>query len=101
MQAHPTGILLLLLIVTAAGGATLHVSPTGDDRNPGTAAQPFATLSRAHDEIRRRSAERPFTVIVHAGTYRQAVTLELDARDSDTQWQAALGEQVRITGGVR
>jgi hypothetical protein len=100
MPPDARGLFLVLLIVTTARGATLYVSPDGDDSNSGTEAQPFATLMRARDEIRRHSSSRPDTVVVHRGTYRQTATLELDARDSDTQWQASAGEQVRITGGV-
>src|SRR6266513_4873731 len=101
MPAHITEFLLVLLIVTAARGATVHVSPTGDDRNSGAEARPFATLARARDEIRHGPTKRPITVIIHGGTYRQTATLELDARDSDIQWQVAEGQQVRIDGGVR
>ena len=79
----------------------MHVSPAGDDRNSGTEAQPFATLARARDEIRHRPAKRPITVIIYGGTYRQTATLELDARDSDSQWQSAAGQQVQIDGGIR
>lgn len=93
--------MLVLLIVTAAQGATVHVSPTGNDRNSGAEARPFATLERARDEIRHGPAKRPITVIIHGGTYRQTATLELDARDSASQWQSAAGQQVRIDGGVR
>jgi hypothetical protein len=88
------------MISSTAGGATLHVSPKGDDRNAGTEAQPFATLARARDEIRQHADQRPITVVVHGGTYRQTETLKLDARDSDSHWQAAPGEEVRIDGGI-
>jgi hypothetical protein len=101
MPAHITGFLLALTIVTAAQGAIVHVSPTGDDGNSGAEARPFATLARARDEIRHGPIKRPITVIIHGGTYRQTATLELDARDSESQWQAAAGQQVRIDGGVR
>ncbi len=100
MRTHFSGLLVGLLIVAAARGATLYVSPTGDDHNGGTDAQPFATLARARDEIRLRPAERPVTIVVHGGTYRQTETLQLDARDSDSHWQAAPGEEVRIDGGI-
>lgn len=35
-----------------APSITLHISPTGDDANPGTKAAPFATPSRAHAAVR-------------------------------------------------
>ena len=47
--------LMLTLFVVAgsasAGGAELFVSPVGQDSNPGTADQPFATLERARDAV--------------------------------------------------
>src|ERR1051325_1898449 len=98
VRAHAIALLFVLLIVTAARGATLYVSSTGDDRNPGTDAQPFATMTRARDEVRDRPAQRPIAVIVRGGTYHQTRTLQLDARDSDTHWQAAPAEEVRIDG---
>lgn len=101
MRTYTTAIYFVLMITVAARGATtLHVSAKGDDRNAGTQAQPFATLSRARDEIRKQSNHGAVTVVVHAGTYRQTETFQLDARDSDTQWQAAPGEEVRIDGGI-
>ena len=42
-------------------GRVLHVSPNGDDANPGTEAKPFASLERARDDIRslRQGAALP------------------------------------------
>lgn len=100
MRKYINASWLVLLIASTATGATLHVAANGNDGNSGTEAQPFATLSRARDEIRRRSDERPMTIVVHGGTYRQTGTFALDARDSDSQWQAAPGEEVRIDGGM-
>jgi hypothetical protein len=91
---------LLLMISTVTSAATLYVSPSGDDHNPGTETRPFATLTRARDEIRNRPDQRPITVMVQGGTYRQTATLDLDARDSDSHWQAAAGQQMRIDGGI-
>jgi hypothetical protein len=89
-----------LLFATIARGMTIHVAVAGDDRNSGTQTHPFATLARARDEIRRHPDERPITVIVHGGIYRQTATLDLDARDSGNHWQAAPQEEVRVDGGL-
>src|SRR5262249_9886170 len=45
-------------------GATLYVSPTGSDSNPGTQDQPFRTIQRAADGVNPGN-----TVIVEDGVY--------------------------------
>jgi hypothetical protein len=93
-----TVILALLIVLTASTrAATVHVAPSGDDRGPGSAEKPFTTLHRARDEARRLGAGT--TVILHRGTYVLASSLELGPADSSTTWQAADGEEVRISGG--
>lgn len=103
------GLAVVVLTGARLQGATIHVAPKGRDENPGNAARPFATLTRARDELRKLKAagslDRPATVIVHAGTYRLQDSLALGAADSGTvnapiTWQAASGAVVRLTGGV-
>lgn len=87
-----------------------YVSPAGNDRNPGTAARPFATLSAARDAVRRvRAKGLPpggVTVWVHAGLYLQSQSLVLEPKDSGepgkpVTYRAVPGEHPRIFGGVR
>ncbi|SHG73865.1 right-handed parallel beta-helix repeat-containing protein [Massilia sp. CF038] len=52
----------------AAPASTLHVSPKGDDANPGTASRPFRSLARAV-----RAATPGTRVLVAAGTYQGGV----------------------------
>jgi len=59
------GSLLLTLVAASAGWAAIyHVSPLGNDGNPGTPAAPWATLSKANTVLIAGD-----TAIIHAGTY--------------------------------
>ncbi len=89
--------------------AELYVSTAGHDNHAGTRDQPFATLQRAREEMRKLtqggSLTDPITVFVRGGTYRITTTFTLGAEDSGTPaapivWQAAPGEEVRLCGGV-
>ncbi|MDY7109599.1 MAG: right-handed parallel beta-helix repeat-containing protein [Planctomycetota bacterium] len=111
LRAFPPRLRFLLLALSlafrtpAAPGAELHVSPAGDDANPGTHAEPYATLSAARDAIRAMPAPRPaITVSLHAGTYRLTESFRLEARDSGRPdapitYRAVPGEKVMISGG--
>ncbi|MCX6901653.1 MAG: right-handed parallel beta-helix repeat-containing protein [Verrucomicrobia bacterium] len=84
---------------------TLFVSPKGDDKNPGTKDQPFATLERARDEIRKLRKSN-VTVCVRGGEYAVKQTFKLTAEDSGTEqapivYAAFDKETPRFTGGVR
>ena len=77
-----------------------HVAPTGNDKNPGTAEKPFATLEKARDAA-RVSADATKTIHLAKGRYFLAETLKLDERDSGTTWRGD-GEKAsaEIYGGV-
>ena len=78
--------LLLAASLHAADGPglNLHLSPAGNDANPGTAAQPLATLAAAQRAARAAAAKKPVTVWLHAGTYYLPETVRLTAEDSGT-----------------
>lgn len=63
---RPAACVCALLLPFAGPGfaATYHVATTGNDANPGSAAQPWATLQHAADSIGAGD-----TVYVHAGSY--------------------------------
>ena len=72
----------------SGGPAEFYVSPRGDDRNPGTEAEPFATLPRARNAVRaaiQAGLQKPATVMVRGGVYYLDETLVLDALDSGTR----------------
>ena len=79
--------------VTAWGNAPGHafyIAPTGDDARPGTRAQPFATLTRARDAVRRYKADHPeenITVWLRGGVYRLTETVVFTVADSGAPGQ--------------
>lgn len=88
--------------------AEFYVAPAGNDANPGTQAQPFATLPRARDAVRTLKAQGPLTepvrVVVAEGVYRFAEPFTLDPEDSGTAetpitYEAAPGAQPVFSGG--
>lgn len=60
----PIASIVLCTLASLASAAEFFVSPDGDDGNPGTKAQPFATLERARDAIRQAglAGKEPCTV---------------------------------------
>ncbi len=86
--------------------ADYYVSASGNDNNPGTFEQPFATLERAKTAVRStdKTGRSGITVAVMAGEYR-VDSLKFDASDSGTQSYpikyCAYGDgEVVINGGV-
>jgi len=87
-------------------GLNLHLSPAGNDANPGMAAQPLTTLAAAQRAARSAVGKKPVTVWVHAGTYYLPDTLRFTTEDSGTAeapvlYAAAPGEEPIISGGAR
>ncbi len=80
-------------------GSVVHVSPKGDDRNPGTQARPFATLARARDAS--RALPRPVTVRLAEGTHVLSEPLALTPADSGVTYEAVPGTHPVISGGMR
>ncbi|MDF2923464.1 MAG: hypothetical protein K0R57_2378 [Paenibacillaceae bacterium] len=84
-----------------------YVSPTGSDANPGTEAQPFATVTRARDVIRQFNGnmDGDTTVYIREGTYTPEETLAFGAEDSgsngfDVVYRNYPGEHPVISGGA-
>ena len=88
----------LVVLATSVGAAGFHVAPNGDDNNPGTADKPFATIEKARDAAREKDGAD--TVVLAAGTYRLARTIELNQKDSGSIFRAAPGAEVRLSGGI-
>ncbi|MBI4951798.1 MAG: right-handed parallel beta-helix repeat-containing protein [Myxococcales bacterium] len=56
--------------VPASTGSAFHVAPGGDDAADGSEATPFASIGRGLD-----AAQPGDSVVVHAGTYHEEITL--------------------------
>ena len=86
---------LLAFAATSALATEFHVSVNGNDRNDGSSAKPFKTISAA-----AQVAQPGDVITVHAGTYRERINPPRGGI-SDTQrivYQAAPGEIVEIKG---
>jgi len=111
MRHSPTRYLAVLIcsvLILDANAAEFYVAPVGDDANPGTKDQPFATLERARDAVRALKQTGPLresaTVWLRGGVYERTRTFELDERDSGEEqarvvYRACPGEVARILGG--
>ncbi len=109
----PTGFFARLMVVALmalgstvlvrAGIAEFHVAPEGDDRGPGTAAAPFATIERAQVAVRTRTAGDGAIVWLHAGVHRLARPLVFGPGDgglpdAEVTYAAVPGQRVEISG---
>ncbi|NLX97458.1 MAG: right-handed parallel beta-helix repeat-containing protein [Rhodopirellula sp.] len=89
--------------------ADFVVDPAGDDRNPGTEAQPMATLRRARDAVRKlRKVEpaRDVLVLIRGGTYHVEEPLVFAPDDSGREggsvtYAAWPGQRPVLSGGRR
>ncbi|MGJ8643195.1 MAG: right-handed parallel beta-helix repeat-containing protein [Luteolibacter sp.] len=85
----------------------LHVSPSGDDANPGSAEKPLASLHKAQELLRssdKRSKE-PVSIILGEGIHYLGKPLILEAADSGSKnapvtFKAADGKTAVISGGA-
>ena len=99
--------LLALLPATLAAATRIHIAPSGDDANPGTATQPMGTPQGAQVRVRsliKAGLSDSVEIIFAAGTYVMAAPLALRPEDSGTatfpiSWKAATGAEVVLSGG--
>lgn len=102
----------LFVGLALAAPATLYVSTQGKDAWSGKLAAPnaagtdgpFATLTRAREEVRKLRADGPVTVQVRAGLYGLSERLQLGKDDGGTPaspivWRSYPGETATIIGG--
>jgi hypothetical protein len=84
----------------------LYVSPSGNDSNPGTLAQPVQTLTKARDLVRPvlGTMNADVNVFLRGGTYPLTSTVTFSGADSGqngfyVKYTAYPGEQPLLTGG--
>lgn len=99
---------LLILIVQSISGAELHVSPSGDDTNPGSADKPLFSLKAARDAVRKIKANMnsDLMVYLHGGEYILSETVVFDHRDSGQGdhkviYRAVPGQTPILTGAIK
>jgi hypothetical protein len=104
----PLLLILGLAILTSTGFAQIHVSPTGNDASPGTAAQPVKTLKRAVELAQSQGAKSSgdVSVILAGGTYRLVQPLELTPENSGKNghnliFRTRPGERPVLSGGIQ
>jgi len=90
-------LIVVLLVSATASAETYHVAqqhPNASDDNPGSAAAPWKTISKAAERLGPGD-----TVVIHAGIYREHVKPRRSGAPSQPiTYQAAEGEEVVITG---
>lgn len=105
-------MLILCFFVLPALGMEFWVSPNGNDRNPGTSAQPFKSVFQAQERIHNLRASatanntEPIKIVLRTGMYPLTNTLCLQPEDSGTEAApvtiaAAPGETPVFSAGVR
>lgn len=86
--------MIVQVCYSAAHGDIYHVSPNGNDSNPGTNARPFGTIQKAADIIKAGD-----TCYIHQGVYRETVRLRKSgAKGRPIRFIAAHGEVAVLSG---
>jgi len=89
---------------------TYHVSPTGNDRNPGTGDAPWQSLTRARDQIRaviagfKPSEGEDIVIRLAPGIHRLTETLVLEPRDGgggtfSVTWEGCGATRTQVSAG--
>ena len=81
-------------LAVLSAGSSYYVSPTGNDSNPGTEAQPFRTIGKAATVVQPGS-----TVYIKAGTYREQVAATLSGAANSYVTFRNYGSDVVVVDG--
>jgi hypothetical protein len=88
------------LSTTAVAQKIIYLAPNGQDSNPGTKAQPLATLTGARDLIRRLNSVDTVRVSIASGDYYMTSTLALTTKDRTPVIFEGKGANVTFYGGI-
>ncbi|MFP5042952.1 right-handed parallel beta-helix repeat-containing protein [Parasediminibacterium sp. JCM 36343] len=97
-------LLPLLLAAFHVQAQDIFVSPSGNDKNPGSIEKPLATLAKAKETVKKiNKSNIPITVNLRQGVYYLQEPLKLSKEDGGTQnapvvYAAFKGEQVTLCG---
>jgi hypothetical protein len=96
-------LLICILLASCNGEHVYYVSSSGDDGNPGTELQPFATIVKARDVARKTGSA--VTVYLRQGVYYLAepvIFAQEDARREHSPLRIAVypGEKVTVSGAI-
>ncbi len=99
---------VLLALSACKYNREIHLSPDGNDNGSGTSSDPFRTLERARDEVRKLVASMDkgvVTVIIHDGVFKITEPLTFSMEDAFTKdvsifWVAAENTKPVISGAV-
>ncbi|HZZ20366.1 MAG TPA: hypothetical protein VFE25_13400 [Opitutaceae bacterium] len=100
-------IVAVSVLLAASAHAAIWVTPSGDDRNPGSEEEPLRTVARARDLVRTQNRDMADDITVFiAGAHHLDAPLEFGPDDSATNgfsiiYTAAPGEHPVMTGGYK
>jgi hypothetical protein len=80
----------LSIVCSICAGKVFYVATDGSDANPGTEVEPFATIVRARDAVRKykeQKDEGDITVFIRGGTYTIDKTVVFSLEDSGSKNQ--------------
>ena len=89
-----------LPVLAVSATAQVFVSPDGADDNPGSAARPVATLSRAVELSRAAQSNGPKRIVLQAGDFFDT-GVTLTPSDSGLTIEAQRAHTATLVGGVR
>lgn len=83
-------------MASTASAATYYVSPTGDDGNAGSQAEPFKTIQRALDAITKDNCWKS-NIYIEKGTYQLSSELKATANSYTYTIQSVSGDPSDVT----